>query len=136
MNYDIIGDVRGQIDKLDALLKRLGYRERQGARRHPDRQAAFVGDLIDRGPRQVATVDRVRRMVDAGAARCIMGNHEINAIAWVTRDSESKAMSESLRPRVCARNRAQHAAFLAEVEREAGSGGIAPLGRAAACLVE
>ena len=84
MNYDIIGDIHGRLDKLDALLRRLGYRERHGAWRHPDRTAVFVGDLIDRGPHQVATVDRVRRMVDAGAALCVMGNHEFNAIAWTT----------------------------------------------------
>jgi len=76
MNYDIIGDIHGRLDKLDALLRRLGYREHHGAWRHPDRTAVFVGDLIDRGPHQVATVDRVRRMVDAGAALCVMGNHE------------------------------------------------------------
>jgi hypothetical protein len=49
MAYDIIGDIYGQADKLEALLRALGYRDTAGAWRHPDRQAIFVGDFIDRG---------------------------------------------------------------------------------------
>ncbi len=114
MGYDIIGDVHGQADKLISLLKKLGYRETNGAWRHPERSAIFVGDLIDRGPNQVATVDLVRRMVDAGSARSILGNHEFNAIAWATPDPDSPG--EHLRRRGRAGNRAQHEAFLSEVE--------------------
>jgi len=117
MNHDVIGDIHGQADKLVALLRRLGYRERDGAWRHPDRQAIFVGDFIDRGPKQVETVELVRAMVDAGSALAVMGNHEFNAIAWYLEDPDDPG--EHLRPRtgeVGAGNRRQHAAFLAEVE--------------------
>ena len=31
MGYDIIGDIHGQFEKLESLLTRLGYRQRQGA---------------------------------------------------------------------------------------------------------
>jgi hypothetical protein len=51
MNVDIIGDIHGQHDKLVELLAHLDYREIDGAWRHPNRQAIFVGDLIDRGPK-------------------------------------------------------------------------------------
>lgn len=61
--YDIIGDIHGEADKLRDLLAHLGYRETAGAFRHPERTAIFVGDLIDRGPRQRETVQTVRRMV-------------------------------------------------------------------------
>ena len=84
MAYDIIGDIHGQADKLEALLRTLGYRDTAGAWRHAERQAIFVGDFIDRGPAQVRSVNIVRRMVDAGAALAVMGNHELNAIAWHT----------------------------------------------------
>lgn len=117
MDYDIIGDLHGQADKLHALLARLGYRERDGAYRHPDRTAIFVGDLIDRGPRQLDSVMTVRRMTDAGSALAIMGNHEFNAIAWHTPDPDLPG--EFLRPHggdLGRKNREQHAAFLAEVE--------------------
>jgi hypothetical protein len=69
MSLDVIGDIHGHYDKLTALLKKLGYREKGGAWRHPDRSAVFVGDLIDRGMRQVATVELVRAMVEAGSVR-------------------------------------------------------------------
>jgi Calcineurin-like phosphoesterase len=93
--YDLIGDIHGHCDKLLALLRMLG-------------------DLIDRGPSQVATAMRVRRMVDAGSARCLMGNHEFNAIAWNTPDPLNPG--EYLRPHGKPDNRVQHAAYLAEVE--------------------
>jgi len=112
--YDIIGDIHGQYDKLEGLLRHLGYRETLGAWRCAGRQAIFVGDLIDRGPAQLRTVDTVRRMVEAGSALCIMGNHEFNAIAWTVPDPERPG--EYLRPHDKPSNRHQHAAFLAEVE--------------------
>lgn len=85
MNYDVIADIHGQYQKLLALLQSLGYRKRQGAFRHPDgRQAIFLGDLIDRGPLQEEVLYTVRDMIEAGTARCIMGNHEWNAIGYAT----------------------------------------------------
>src|SRR5262249_47901692 len=115
-SYDIIGDVHGHSDKLEALLVALGYQHRRGVYRHPERQAIFVGDLIDRGPGQVATLKIVRAMTDANTARVTMGNHEFNAIAWSVPDITNDGTY--LRPRhgeKGKRNRAQHRAFLAEV---------------------
>ncbi len=110
---DVIGDVHGQCDKLTALLEHLGYSRSDGAYRHPSRTAVFVGDLIDRGPKQVETVELVRAMIRAGSARCILGNHEFNAIAWVTPDPE--VPEEFLRPHRKPGNLAQHRAFLDQV---------------------
>ena len=117
MAYDIIGDIHGHADKLHALLAQLGYRDTNGAYRHPSRTAIFVGDFIDRGPRQVDSVMTVRRMMDVGSAMAVMGNHEFNAIAWHTADHERPG--EFLRARGGAlgeKNRQQHGAFLTEVE--------------------
>lgn len=119
MGYDIIGDVHGQADKLRALLAHMGYVHRLGAFRHPERTAIFVGDLIDRGPKQMDCVWTARRMVDAGSALAVMGNHEFNAVAWHMRDPEHP--NEYLRPRsgdIGAKNRHQHAAFLGEIEHD------------------
>ena len=116
--FDIIGDVHGQADKLEALLGKLGYHHASGAWQHPERQVIFVGDFVDRGPAQVRAVDIARRMIDAGAALAVMGNHELNAIAWHTPDVNNPG--EYLRPHTSQKwgpkNRQQHAAFLAEVE--------------------
>jgi hypothetical protein len=60
----------------------------------------------------------VRKMVDAGNALAIMGNHELNATAWFLPDPD--APGEYLRPheskKYGAKNRKQHERFLAEVE--------------------
>jgi hypothetical protein len=111
--YDVIGDIHGEADKLLALLSTLGYSEVKGAWRHPERQAIFVGDLIDRGPKQLETVDTVRAMVEAGTAQCILGNHEFNAVAWVTEDPERPGYY--LRDHHKAGNQEQHQAFLEAV---------------------
>ena len=117
MNYDIIGDIHGHASALRALLTKLGYSETQGAYRHPDRTAIFVGDFIDRGPEQVEAVSLVRRMVDTGSALGVMGNHEFNAIAWHTPDPDNPG--DFLRPHYSQKygdkNFKQHQAFLAEV---------------------
>lgn len=116
MAYDIIGDVHGQADRLEELLRKLGYQHQRGAWRHAQRTALFVGDLIDRGAHQVRTLKLVRSMIDAGSARATMGNHEFNAIAWATPDPVN--VGHHLRPRhgnKGAKNRHQHHAFLADV---------------------
>ena len=118
MNHDIIGDIHGHADALKALLVDLGNRESGRAWSHTDRQALFVGDFIDRGPKQMETVDMVRRMVDAGSAQAVLGNHEFNAIAWFMPDPECSG--EFLRKHHSAKygdkNRQQHQAFLSAVE--------------------
>ena len=118
MGYDIIGDIHGQADKLEALLHKLGYRSTADVWRHPDRQAIFVGDFVDRGPAQLRSVNTVRRMVDAGTALAVMGNHELNAIAWHTPDlrQSGEYLRRHQSPKYGEKNRQQHSAFLAEVE--------------------
>ncbi len=84
--YDLIGDIHGHADELEALLKKLGYTQKNGAYVHPERSVLFVGDYIDRGPKIRETLDIVRRMVDSGAAIALMGNHEYNALCFNTPD--------------------------------------------------
>ena len=113
VGYDVIGDVHGHAAKLDALLRRLGYVLTAGGWRPPQgRQAIFLGDLIDRGPEQVAVVKTVRSMIDAGHARSVMGNHELNAIGY--RMPGQSDPTRFLRPH-SPKNIAQHAEFLRQV---------------------
>jgi hypothetical protein len=86
--YDLIGDIHGHAEELAELLKMLGYRKSAGVYRHPERQAIFVGDFIDRGPRIRETLEIVRPMVDGDSALAVMGNHEWNALAYHTADPE------------------------------------------------
>ena len=113
--YDVIGDIHGYADALVGLLRELGYTEHSGAWRHPSRQAVFVGDLVDRGPKQLKTIEIVRAMVDAGTAQIVMGNHEFNALAFATPDPD--APGKYLR-RHKTKNISQHAGFLGAVYTE------------------
>jgi hypothetical protein len=107
--YDIIGDIHGCAAELTALLGQLGYRpDRDGVHQHPERTAVFVGDLIDRGPGQLEVLRTVKAMVDAGAAKITMGNHEFNAITYAMNHPET---GEPLRPNND-KNTRQHQAFL------------------------
>lgn len=126
MNYDIIGDIHGHADALRALLADMGYRDTGGSWRHTDRQALFVGDFIDRGPRQFDTVDLVRRMVDGGHAQAVMGNHEFNAIAWFLPDPDlpGEYLRQRHSPKYGEKNFQQHEAFLREVSETPHHGEI------------
>jgi Calcineurin-like phosphoesterase len=113
---DFIGDVHGCGEKLLGLLRTLGYDDGNGAFRHPDRTAIFVGDLIDRGLQQVEVLSVVRSMVEAGSAQVLMGNHEFNAISYVTPDPSGDGAF--MRPRSGLKgpkNRQQHAEFLRQI---------------------
>lgn len=111
--FDIIGDIHGHAAELHALLEKLGYAHRDGAWRHPERQAIFLGDFIDRGPGCMQVIETVRAMVEAGAAQAVMGNHEFNALAYHTPHPEKPG--EYLRPR-SAKNTTQHQATLDQLE--------------------
>lgn len=79
----MIGDVHGCLDELQALLLLLGYRP--GTWRHPaGRRAVFLGDLVDRGPRGVATLALVRAMVARGQALAVPGNHDVRLARALT----------------------------------------------------
>lgn len=116
--YDLIGDIHGHFGKLDALMGRLGYAHRgHGWKAPAGRQAVFVGDLIDRGPEQIAVYRAVRSMVDAGDAFCVMGNHELNAIAYITPrlDGSGRPIrGQYLHPRT-PEKMVHHAEFLTQV---------------------
>jgi protein phosphatase len=88
--FDIIGDVHGCYDELVELLSALGWRIAQApeapegecdatppeANGRP-RKILFVGDLVDRGPKTPSVLRLAMRMVKAGNALCVPGNHDI-----------------------------------------------------------
>ncbi|WP_367108502.1 metallophosphoesterase [uncultured Psychrobacter sp.] len=114
MIIDIIGDIHGYADKLTGLLEQLGYTHNGKYFVPPEgHQALFIGDLIDRGSQQLATLEMVFAMIDAGVANAVMGNHEYNALAFATRDLEGDS-NKYLRSHTELHTR-QHEAFLAEI---------------------
>lgn len=91
---DIVGDIHGEYDALLSLLKNLGYDE-QG--RHPeDRTPVFVGDFCDRGPNSPAVLAVVQRLVEAGRAVAVLGNHEINLLREEAKDGSGWFFDERM----------------------------------------
>lgn len=82
--FDIIGDIHGCYDELIELLQQLGYDLNAADDSsvppvsHPEgRRAVFVGDLVDRGPKNPEVLKLVMKMVSDGTAICVPGNHDV-----------------------------------------------------------
>ncbi len=118
--YHIIPDIHGQADKLDGLLKHLGWRKNPSGwiGPSPEQCIMFLGDFIDRGPENRRVIDTVRSLIDAGKAFAVMGNHEFNAIHYHTQrrpigTTENDSTANFLRCH-SDKNERQHQTFLNE----------------------
>ncbi|MEO0620170.1 MAG: metallophosphoesterase [Pseudomonadota bacterium] len=86
--FDIIGDVHGCADELLTLLDDLGYQRADDGRlagfHHPGgRQAIFVGDLTDRGPRSADVCRIVMDFCTHGQGAMVLGNHDAKLARWI-----------------------------------------------------
>jgi len=106
-SYDLIGDIHGQAPELLKLLAKLSYNNIDGIWQHPERKVIFLGDFIDAGDQQSEVVNIVRPMVESNHAYAVMGNHEYNAIAYYTKNTDGSY----LRPHTES-NTIQHDKFL------------------------
>ena len=83
--FDVIGDVHGCADELQALMTLLGYQARwhgDGESRRVEvvaphgRKLVFVGDLVDRGPNTPDVIRIAQAVTQGGIGYCVMGNHD------------------------------------------------------------
>ena len=93
---DLIGDIHGHADKLEELLRKLGYTKQNNYYSHPERKVLFVGDYIDRGPKIRETLEIVKQMVDNESAIALMGNHEYNALCFHFQETEGGHLRKHL----------------------------------------
>jgi Calcineurin-like phosphoesterase len=90
---DIVGDIHGEIDALQDLLRHLGY-ETDGI--HPQgRRLVFIGDLTDRGPDSPALIRLVSGLVSRGLAQCVLGNHELNLLRQAPKEGNGWFFEEN-----------------------------------------
>ena len=69
MSTYIIGDIQGCDDELGELLALIRF---DPATDH----VYFVGDLVNRGPKSIEVLRRVKALSDAGVADSVLGNHD------------------------------------------------------------
>ena len=68
----LIGDLQGCCDPLDRLLAAIDF--------SPSRDRLYaLGDLVNRGPRSLAVLQRLAGLGDA--ATCLLGNHDLHLLA-------------------------------------------------------
>ena len=72
-NY-VIGDVQGCFEALKALLKKIQFDADQDF-------IWFAGDLVARGENSVGAIRFIKKLVDAGVAKTVLGNHDLNLLA-------------------------------------------------------
>ena len=71
MHY-LIGDLQGCCNAFERLLAEIGF--------SPSRDRLHVlGDLVNRGPASLATLQRLRTL--GSAATCLLGNHDLHLLA-------------------------------------------------------
>ncbi|MFK7819917.1 MAG: metallophosphoesterase [Planctomycetaceae bacterium] len=69
----VIGDVHGQVDKLQTILTKL-----QGRPDFRQRWIVFMGDFVDRGPNPSAATELVLSLMQShGNVAAVCGNHEL-----------------------------------------------------------
>lgn len=73
LTYYAIGDVHGELAKLDELLR---FIREDAERRGAPHKIVFLGDMIDRGADSRGVIVRAMALTESGEALAIKGNHE------------------------------------------------------------
>lgn len=104
MGLYLIGDVQGCDEALGRLLAKIGFSASR------DRLVA-LGDLVNRGPASLAVLRRMKTLHEQGAAECLLGNHDLHALA-VASGVRSMHHSDTLAQLLCAADRGVLLAWL------------------------
>ncbi len=70
----VVGDLQGSFTALQALKEVISFDEQQDC-------FYFAGDLVARGEDSLSTLREVKRLAERGAAKTVLGNHDLNLLA-------------------------------------------------------
>ncbi len=86
MHHFVIGDLQGCAAELDQLLGRIDAAS-------PGAGLIFVGDLVNRGPRSLQTLRRLKQL--GSRVQLVLGNHDLHLLA-VSQGLRASARSDTL----------------------------------------
>lgn len=91
----VVGDLHGHLSLLRQLLTELGFTDPNGHWTGGARRLIQVGDLIDRGPAPLDTLDfimnlQAEALAAGGELICLLGNHELMALRAGAGDHEAR----------------------------------------------
>lgn len=132
MSIYAIGDIHGQLGKLDGLLSRLPI--------EPDDEMVFLGDYVDRGPDSRGVIDRLIELGGQCACTFLRGNHDdmfldflqccrvYDRSVWILNGGRaalrSYGVDETPKPGLIDAVPANHAAFLEDTKLHYRAGGF------------
>ena len=79
-----VGDIQGCCAEFERLLKKIKFNPNSD-------QLWLVGDLVNRGPHSLETIELIQSYQDA--VHCVLGNHDIHLIACYTGAQKCKPKS-------------------------------------------
>ncbi len=101
-----IGDIQGCYKEFKALLKKIDFA--------PDTQQLWIaGDLVNRGPDSLQVLRYIKALHDEGAAKVVLGNHDLHLLAAAAGLREQHA-SDTLKPILKAKDSDQLCEWLSQ----------------------
>jgi len=74
MSTYVVGDLQGCYSEFVSLLEAIEFNENKDL-------MYFVGDIVNRGPGSLKSLELVKKMVEKGCAQTVLGNHDLHLIA-------------------------------------------------------
>lgn len=74
MTTYVIGDLQGCFDELQTLLTHINHQPQEDV-------LWFVGDIVNRGPKSLASLRFVKTLQEQGKAAMVLGNHDFHLLA-------------------------------------------------------